>query len=373
MAIILLMFCASCDLEPAPDDIKNPTESESSFLITDSRAPEAVRILETSDVFLVFSRFAIYEIGKSNGEILTYLDLTSSIDNYFFADVWEFKDGSFLIVSTNGEFTFMDEELNLYTSNRNTPFSEVYAIYADQEEEIFLIAGAGPNAMVAPFIFFWPEGTFPNVFAFTGYTTHFIGNGISYPPPNHLILQNKALFPIIKSGTPTKYSLACYTRSNPSNDWITDFDQFDPRGMASFENGDILAYGKENGNSRLYTLNGPNGIPGSSLTICENNAEVPGHIITTSDGGFAVISTVLAQNGNCTTALINGVNDIRLIKLNESLQTEWEQVYSIDLEQQVYFLIQTDDEGFAFAGRSRKNGIDQLLFIKTDADGNLIM
>jgi hypothetical protein len=136
-------------------------------------------------------------------------------------------------------------------------------------------------------------------------------------------------------------------------------------------NENILAYGVENGNTILYTLNGPNGSSLGFTQLCSGFVETPGEIVSTTDGGFVLVSVVKAINSGCTTKTISGANDIRLVKLNSSLAQVWEQVYNIALAQEVYHLIQTTDGGFAITGTTELNSIDQFLFIKTDEDGNL--
>jgi hypothetical protein len=191
-----------------------------------------------------------------------------------------------------------------------------------------------------------------------------------FPSPNKLITSTKAIFPIQKAGNPKTCSIACYTRSNPTADWITDFTDFDVRGMSVLGNGNVMAYGQENGSTVIYTLNGANGDKmGLPEVICENNSETPGDMIGTSDGNFALVSSVIADD--CTSISINGNSDIRLVKMNQNFNIIWEQVYSLNLRQEAYHIIQTSDGGFAICGSTVLNSVDQFLLIKTDAEGNL--
>jgi hypothetical protein len=225
--------------------------------------------------------------------------------------------------------------------------------------------------MIGPFVFFWPEGVIPNVIAFQGYTTPPITTIPYFAPPNHLVTNTKAIFSILKAGIPKTCSVACYTRTSPELDWIRDFSNFCPRGFAALNNGNILAYGVETGKTMLYILNGPNGAHVGSEILCEGSSEVPGDIVATGEGGFAIASVVSSANADCTSESIVGSNDIRLILLDQSLDLQWEQVYNISGAQDVYRIIQTSDGGFAIAGTTVLNSVDQFLFIKTDRDGNL--
>lgn len=369
IAIACACLFSACDLKPLPDDL-NPGQ-QSSFMVTDLRSAEGLRIVEQDDDYIIFNRYYVYRISKDNGVVSDFIDLRDTIPAYLFADVVKFQDGTMLVTSTNGGFTFLDDELSLFTSERNTPFNVVHSTFLDLEQEVVFIAPAEENSMIGPFIFFWPEGIVPDVFPFVGYTTHPINSVLNISPPNHLISETKAIYTLLKSGSPKPCSVACYTRSNPDLDWLTDFVSFCPRGFAAMSNGNILAYGLENGNTILYTLNGPNGSSLGFTQLCTGFVETPGEIVSTTDGGFVLVSVVEAINSGCTTKTINGANDIRLVKLNSSLAQVWEQVYNIALAQEVYHLIQTTDGGFAITGTTELNSIDQFLFIKTDEDGNL--
>ncbi len=374
LTVITFSFLLACNLEPLPDDINDPSSmtDNTTFVTTDARSTEAVRIVEKDDGFIVFNRSDVYKISKLDGSITGYMDLTASFTDYWFANVLEFADRSMLINSTNEEFTFLDEDLVLSTSDQNTPFGSIYSTFLTADEQVLFIGPLDDNSMIPPILFFWPEGVLPSIFPLIGYKTHTIKQTPYFPPPNHLVSSTKAVFPIIKSGFPRDCAIISYTRSGIT-DWITDFVNFEPRGMAEMNNGNVLAYGTDNGRTILYTLDGAIGTTLSFETICENDSEVPGDIVRTTDGGFAIVSSVSSGNTNCTSTSINGNNDIRLIKLNQSLGLVWEQVYSITSRQTAYHMIQTSDGGFAIAGRTNLNSIDQFLFIKTDSEGNVTM
>jgi hypothetical protein len=57
--------------------------------------------------------------------------------------------------------------------------------------------------------------------------------------------------------------------------------------------------------------------------------------------------------------------------MNQNFNIIWEQVYSLNLRQEAYHIIQTSDGGFAICGSTVLNSVDQFLLIKTDAEGNL--
>lgn len=368
LALTGLLF-AGCDLKPLPEDL-DPGSGKSSFLTTDARATEGVQIIEQNEHFIVVSRHDVFQIDKGSGAVTGYVDLSTHLNGYLLADILKFQDGTMLITSTNGEFTFVDEDLTLFNPEKNTPFGSVFGTFLSIEEEVMFIGPAEENSMLGPFTFFWPEGVIPNVIPLQGYSTHPI-NAIPYfPPPNYLQTTTKAVFPILKSGIPKTCSVACYTRSNPELDWIRDFSAFCSRGFAIYTNGNFLAYGLENDKTMLYILNGPNGGHVGSKILCEGSSETPGDIVRTTNGNYAIASIVKAS-GSCTSMTIAGTNDIRLILVDQSFNVLWEKVYNINLEQEVNSLIQTSDGGFAITGTTMLNSIEQFLFVKTDRDGNL--
>jgi hypothetical protein len=87
-------------------------------------------------------------------------------------------------------------------------------------------------------------------------------------------------------------------------------------------------------------------------------------LVSTSDGGFAMVGHTNSYANNF---------DVLLIKLDSDANLQWSRTYGGDSTEEGMRLVQTTDGGFAISGTTRSYGsgnIDALL-IKTDGNGNL--
>ncbi|MHA2171260.1 MAG: hypothetical protein ACXAB7_15330 [Candidatus Kariarchaeaceae archaeon] len=94
--------------------------------------------------------------------------------------------------------------------------------------------------------------------------------------------------------------------------------------------------------------------------------EIPGALVQTSDGGFAVA-------GQTSTWGAGGQLDFWLLKTDASGQAEWNRTYGDPGQEYATSLVQTSDGGFALLGVSNlwhETEASYLLLVKTDGDGN---
>jgi len=89
-------------------------------------------------------------------------------------------------------------------------------------------------------------------------------------------------------------------------------------------------------------------------------------IIQTSDGGFAIVGE--------TSSFGAGSRDFWLVKTDASGNMEWNQTYGGTNQDEPYSLIQTNDGGYAMAGRTLSFGVagsGNMWLVKTDAHGTM--
>jgi hypothetical protein len=96
-----------------------------------------------------------------------------------------------------------------------------------------------------------------------------------------------------------------------------------------------------------------------------SNDEQAYSVIATSDGGFAV--------AGCTYNYSAINRDFLLVKTDQQGNMLWNQTYGDNETDAAYSVVETDDGGFALAGRTDlgAGGIDFWL-VRTDADGNML-
>ena len=86
-------------------------------------------------------------------------------------------------------------------------------------------------------------------------------------------------------------------------------------------------------------------------------------ITTTSDGGFII--------GGLTEINTSNEADLMIRKLNFSGEVQWTRVYGDLNEEEVRFIQETPDGGFVVLGKIEFGGIDNIVLLKTDAQGNI--
>lgn len=106
--------------------------------------------------------------------------------------------------------------------------------------------------------------------------------------------------------------------------------------------------------------------------------DVAKSVVTTADGGFAVLGYTQSNDGDVTDKLDNSF-DFWLLKFSADAQLEWSKTYGGSNDDRGSSLIQTPDGGFALLGYSASNdgdlssnnGLRDFWLIKTDVEGNL--
>lgn len=89
-------------------------------------------------------------------------------------------------------------------------------------------------------------------------------------------------------------------------------------------------------------------------------------VVSTSDGGYAMTGY--------SNSYTNGDYDALLTKLDSNCNLQWSRVYGGTGSDQALQLIQTNDGGFALAGKSTSFGAGNFdaMLVRTDANGNLL-
>lgn len=100
-------------------------------------------------------------------------------------------------------------------------------------------------------------------------------------------------------------------------------------------------------------------------TFGENGKEMGRAVVQTRDGGYAIAAY--------TPSFGAGSGDLWLIKTDASGNMEWNQTYGGTQYEDFRDLIETSDGGFALVGYTDSFGAgkNDLLFVKTDANGNV--
>ncbi|MCK6694655.1 MAG: T9SS type A sorting domain-containing protein [Thermoanaerobaculia bacterium] len=95
----------------------------------------------------------------------------------------------------------------------------------------------------------------------------------------------------------------------------------------------------------------------------------------TSDGGLAIVSLTLSNDGDITDTLQGG-SDIWFLKLNAEGEKVWDRIFGGPADDDEGEVLRTSDDGFLIvAGRSCKTlffsaGCEEYFLIRTDAEGN---
>ena len=85
--------------------------------------------------------------------------------------------------------------------------------------------------------------------------------------------------------------------------------------------------------------------------------DVAKSVVTTADGGFAVLGYTQSNDGDVTDKLDNSF-DFWLLKFSADAQLEWSKTYGGSNDDRGSSLIQTPDGGFALLGYSADNDGD---------------
>jgi hypothetical protein len=86
-------------------------------------------------------------------------------------------------------------------------------------------------------------------------------------------------------------------------------------------------------------------------------------VIQTLDGGYAIAGfTQSVGNGSITFGW--------LVKVDSFGKEEWNKVYAVGIDNDLYSLVQTNDEGYALAGYTNSTGSQDYWLVKTDSLGN---
>ncbi len=86
-------------------------------------------------------------------------------------------------------------------------------------------------------------------------------------------------------------------------------------------------------------------------------------ITSTADGGFVI--------GGLTEVNTSNEADLIIRKLDFTGQVQWTRIYGDLNEEEVRFIAQTPDGGYAVLGKIEFGGIDNIILLKTDPQGNI--
>ena len=120
-----------------------------------------------------------------------------------------------------------------------------------------------------------------------------------------------------------------------------------------------------NGNKDVYLIKtDENGIEQWSNTFGGESYEYGQSIQQTEDGGYIITGF--------TNSFGNSINDVYLIKTDESGNEQWSKTFGGDLDDKGYSVQQTTDGGYIITGftNSFGNGWSDVYLIKTDVNGN---
>ena len=174
-------------------------------------------------------------------------------------------------------------------------------------------------------------------------------------------------------------------------------------GIVEAPNGDLLIVGSTNSTDGditdktapdydiLLTRITPEGDLVWAKTYGGSDDDYGQNIITTTDGGFAIVGFNASADGDATTNA--GFFDHWLIKLNANGDIEWQKSYGFEGQDQAFTLIQTQDGGYFMGGfldvdasngsgndgvnqtttpkNNNRHGVGEFWGHKLDAEGNL--
>lgn len=115
------------------------------------------------------------------------------------------------------------------------------------------------------------------------------------------------------------------------------------------------------------------------ITLGGSRNDVAQSIISTSDGGFAVLGYTQSTDSDISDKSDESY-DFWLLKFDASANLEWSKTYGGSADDRGFSLIQTSDNGFALLGYtassdgdiSMNNGSRDFWLVKTDAQGTLL-
>ncbi|QSE96261.1 hypothetical protein [Fulvivirga lutea] len=129
----------------------------------------------------------------------------------------------------------------------------------------------------------------------------------------------------------------------------------------------------DDGGDIFISLVNSDGVPFTNEPIVFN--ELPGGLVLvgdeegfsieqTNDGGYLI--------GGSSESNSDGGSDIILIKTNPQGVVQWHQFYGDQNDEEANILMQSPDGGYLILGNTEFGGINTLILIKTDRDGNVI-
>lgn len=112
-------------------------------------------------------------------------------------------------------------------------------------------------------------------------------------------------------------------------------------------------------------------------TLGGSQNDYPGMVIATSDGGYLASAYTWSTNGNVSGN--HGGRDAWLLKFDQSGNIEWSKCLGGTLDEDLVYIVQTNDGGYIASGYTRSNngdvsgwhGGDDFWLVKLDAGGNI--
>ncbi|MEM8568897.1 MAG: hypothetical protein AAGF85_20730 [Bacteroidota bacterium] len=127
----------------------------------------------------------------------------------------------------------------------------------------------------------------------------------------------------------------------------------------------IVGTTNQNGNPDIFiaTLTSQGEV--NTLSVLERATEQQGLTISSSNdgGGFIVGGLTLENTGNEA--------DLFLQKVSVNGTVEWTQIYGDLIEEEARFILPTPDGGYAILGCIEFGGIENIVLLKTDSEGNI--